>query len=229
MLPRQVHSVVSLIACNEPARFGFEQCAMCHIAEAGAEEGGGEKKENGEGISGMQKESLAWPVLVLLVLLLPLSFILSADFYSPSASLASVSFLQLIMQDETRGKWWEALRLSSCPRSTPPPTTLLANSAETRSSLCNCVQSGALPMDTRNKVVWDGSGLDDRLANKHTGPRSAAVCATAAAEPLDTAGPLPNKPLADVEFRPLPTAGPGHGATAAAEQNQITTQSALRL
>lgn len=45
VLPRQVlSSVVSLIACNEPACFGFEQCAMCHTAEAGVDEGGGGKK-----------------------------------------------------------------------------------------------------------------------------------------------------------------------------------------
>lgn len=41
-----------MIAFNEPARFGFEQCAMCHAADAGAEEGGGEKKGK------MVKESL---------------------------------------------------------------------------------------------------------------------------------------------------------------------------
>lgn len=44
-LPCQVlSSLVSLIAFNEPARFGFEQCAMCHAAEEGAEEGGGGKR-----------------------------------------------------------------------------------------------------------------------------------------------------------------------------------------
>lgn len=101
---------------------------------------------------------------------------------------------------------------------------LLLNSAETRSSLGNFVQSGALPMGTGRKVVQGGGvWMIAWQTSKHVAPRSAAVCVTAVAEPLDTAGPLPNKPLPDVEFRQQPTAGPGHGATAGTEQNQITT------
>lgn len=167
---------------------------------------------------------MTWPVLLFLLLLLPLSFILSAHFYSPSASLASVSFSQLIMEDETRGKRWEAphvirSRQSSCPRPPPPfrcrTVPKLAHRCATvsRVELCQQAPGGRLcemgqvwmtVRQTSTRALVRQQCVWQLWLNPSTQP---ALCQTN---------------LPDVEFRPLPTAGQGHGATAA-EQNQITT------
>lgn len=135
---------------------------------------------------------MACPVLFLL---LPLSFILSANF------LVSLSFSRVCQfftinhsrknKRQTVGSFSRnqiACRTSvvvSQITRLPPPV----NSAESRSSLGNFVQSGALPVVTGRKVVWEEGSrwgwrvLVDRLANKHVAPRPAAVCVTAVAQP----------------------------------------------